>query len=145
MIIVVDPEIGREYNVAISNREIIEISDFILEKAIYYDLYPVLSGFVHPNLMRVVSTRSDNKRGTLTEGDPIRSAIFVASVCILLLLEIRTSKFLKRRTKRDLSYILKTFIRTLVELIKSETLAARRVIPTSIYNLFGFEIEEPVP
>ncbi len=139
--IAVDPKTGQEFNVAISNREIIEISDFLLEKALYYDLYPALSGFVHPDLTRVVSIRPSDNSGTFKEGDPIRSSIYVGSVCVLLLLEIGTSKFLTERTKRDVRHILKTLCRAIENLLGSEALLTHMIIPPSIYSLFGFEIQ----
>ena len=139
--VAVDPETGREFNVAISNREILEISDFLLEKALYYDLYPALSGFVHPDLTRVVSTRSSGDRGTFKESDPIQSSIYIGSVCVLLLREISVSKFLTQRTKRDVRHILKTVCRSMENLVGSKALMTHMIIPPSIYSLFGFEIQ----
>jgi hypothetical protein len=44
----IDPATGEEHNISISNSETLKVSDFPLDTQLYYDLYPLLSGHVHP-------------------------------------------------------------------------------------------------
>jgi hypothetical protein len=74
--ICVDPATGNEFNITISNGELIKISDFSFEEPIYYDLYPLLSGFVHPDITRDVlkSVRTKTVESS-NAGDPIIAII----------------------------------------------------------------------
>ena len=140
--VVFDPKTGKEFEIAISNREILEISDFPLEVELYHDLYPLLSGFVHPDLIGVATKSVTSTRSKASsEEDPVRAAVFVASVCVLLLLEISVSNFLRKKTKRDVSHVLRKLGGALVRLITSETVLSRAISPPSIYRLFGFDVE----
>jgi len=96
----VDPETGKEYRITISNTEILKISDFPLDEALYYGLYPLLSGFAHPDVVQdALESISSKKSNASRMGDPIRSIVIVLTICTLLLLESAESTFIKRQTK----------------------------------------------
>lgn len=140
--IVVDPETGKEFLIAVSNREIIEISDFALEQQFYHDLYPLLSGFVHPDLLHVAAKSIGTSASEISQSDdPIHASIFVATVCVLLLLEIGESSFLRKITKRDIRYVLKSISKNLLELIVCDSIVKRGAAPPCIYQLFDLEIQ----
>jgi Family of unknown function (DUF5677) len=144
--ICVDPETGKEFKMTISNREILDISDFPLEEPLYYDLYPVLSGHVHPDLTQDALRSIAAKRADIArEGDPVRFLTIIVSVCILLLLEAAECAFLRRRTRRDVQYVIKTLGKGLLALITAETIVDRMTVPPSIYQFFGLRIQELQP
>lgn len=139
--ICVDPKTGNEFNITISNGEIIKISDFALEEPIYYDLYPLLSGFVHPDITHdVLKSMGTRTVESSNAGDPVLAIILIVFVSILLLLEAANSTFLRRHTKRDLKHVAKTLSKMLISMITSDTVVRRMSVPQSIYNLFGLEI-----
>jgi len=124
----------------ISNREILDVSDFPLDEPLYYGLYPLLSGFVHPDLAED-ALKSAKKANASRNGDPIRAIILVVAICILLLLETAESKFLRKRTKRDVLHVVKTLGKGLVALITSDTILKRMEVPLSVYNFFGLDVQ----
>lgn len=139
--IVIDPKTGKEFRISISNREIIEISDFQLEDQLYSELYPLLSGFVHPDLMRVaVTSASVDPREKSTQEDPIQSAIVISLVCMLFLLETVESTFLRKKTRRDIQYVLDSVGEELFKLVISETVLKRGTAPLSLYNFLGLDV-----
>ena len=104
----VDPKTGQEYEIMISNKETLNVSDFPLDTPLYYDLYPLLSGHVHPELVRgalksVAATEADSPQ----EGDSVRAIVLILTICVLLLREVADCTFLRKRTKRDLFYVIK--------------------------------------
>lgn len=140
--VVFDPKTGNEFRIAISNGEILDISDFSLETELYYDIYPLLSEFVHPDLIGVAIKSVTATGGKASyEEDPIRAAVLVASVCVLPLLEISVSNFLRKQTKRDVRHVLGSLGKALRRLITTETVLSRAISPPSIYRLLGFDVE----
>jgi hypothetical protein len=104
----VDPKTGKEYKIIISNREILDISDFTLDEPLYYDLYPLLSGFVHPEFVQeAIKSVTGHDASQSSASDSIRAIIIVTTICILLLSEIAECIFLRDRTKRDVLYVMK--------------------------------------
>jgi uncharacterized protein DUF5677 len=141
--ICVDPQTGKEFKAIIYNREILEISDFPLDEPLYYDLYPLLSGFVHPDLTHDALRSIEARRADLNrEGDPVRSIVLVVFVCVLVLLETAESTFLRTQTKRDIRHVIKTLCKSLLKFITADSIVKRKNVPVSIYNFFGFEIQE---
>jgi uncharacterized protein DUF5677/SEC-C motif-containing protein len=138
--ICIDPQSGKEYRIVISNREILDVSDFPLDEPLYYGLYPLLSGFVHPDLVED-ALKTTKKANASRNGDPIRAIILVLTICILLLLETAESKFLRRRTKRDVLHVVKTLSKGLVALIASDTILKRMEVPLSVYHFFGLDVQ----
>ena len=113
-----------------------------MDEPLYYDLYPLLSGFAHPELIQDALKSIAAKDADISqEGDPIRAIIIVLTICVLLLLESTESSFLRSRTKRDVLHVVKTLSKGLMALITSDTLLKRMSVPPSVYNLFGLEIQ----
>ncbi len=140
--ICVDPESGKEFKITISNREILDKSDFSLDEPLYYDMYPFLSGFVHPELVHDALRSIAAKRvETSREGDPVRAIIFITVICLLLLLETSEFTFLRKKTQRDLRHVVKTLDKRLLNLITSDTIVRRMSVPSSIYRLFGLKLQ----
>ena len=137
-----DPKTGKEYKIIISNREIIEISDAPFEESLYYDLYPLLSGFVHPELIQqTIRSMMAKDAEHPDENDSVLAIILVSTVSILFLLETSHSNFLRKITKRDLLHVSKKTAALLGPLIGAKTLLERKIVPPSIYELFGFRVE----
>jgi hypothetical protein len=137
----VDPETGQEFAVIIANSETLKVSDFSLDTRLYYDLYPLLSGYVHPELVRHAMASIEASRADLPyTGDSVLSIVLVITVCTLLLREIAECPFLRKLTKRDLLHVAKQLDEALVELITTETLLLRGSVPLSIYALFEINL-----
>ncbi|WFU54173.1 hypothetical protein QA639_31665 [Bradyrhizobium pachyrhizi] len=84
-----NPATGEEFNINISNKEIIKISDSPLDGPLYYELYPLLSGFVHPEFVQELLKSSIGTEPY--QDDPIRAAVLVSTICVLLLSEVKES------------------------------------------------------
>jgi hypothetical protein len=144
--ICVDPKTGQEFKTTISNREILKISDFPLEEPLYYDLYPLLSGFVHPDLTQEALKSISAKRADIPRsGDAIRSIILISTVAILLLLETSTCSFCRKKTKRDVVHVVKNLSKNLLALITSDTVVRHMIVPQSIYNFETASAEPKQP
>jgi hypothetical protein len=140
----VDPETGHEYKITIANREILAISDFPLDERLYYELYPFLSGYVHPELVEdALTSLTAGDASAERAGDPVRAIILILAISALFLLEVAHSKFLRTRTRRDVRFVVKQLEKGLFPLITSETILVRMGIPLSIYELFGVRLEFP--
>jgi hypothetical protein len=137
----VDPATGQEFNISISNNETLKVSDLPLDSQIYYDIYPLLSGYVHPELIGHATASIKASRADLPyAGDSALAIVLVITVCILLLREISECPFLRRRTKRDLLYIAGRLEEALVEFITTEAMLLRDGVPLSIYALFEIKL-----
>jgi hypothetical protein len=137
----IDPETGEEFEIVISNRDILKLSDFPLGTPLYYDLYPLLSGYVHPELARDVINDVNDKENS-TEGDPIRAIVLILTICVLLLDEVSRSPFIKKRTHRDLLYINKRIRNGTQKFIMSDSILRKHVFPASLYAIFGVTIKQ---
>lgn len=127
----IDPATGEEFNISISNSETLKVSDFPLDAQLYYELYPLLSGHVHPELIGHAMASIEASRADLPyAGDSALAIVLVTTVCILLLREIYESTFLRKRTKRDLLHIAKR-LSSLFTQAASEELAGRGSSETS--------------
>ena len=101
----------------------------------------MLSGYVHPDLTE--DAFASLEAGAIAHsrpGDPVKSVVLISSVCLLLLLEIAQSNFLKVTQKRDINFIVKKIFRQTGNLISSDSMLARMNVPPSVYKLFGFDI-----
>jgi hypothetical protein len=133
----VDPETGQEFEISITNGETLKVSDFPLDTQLYYELYPMLSGYVHPELTQHALHSIESERADLPYGgDSILAIIIVLTVCTLLLRETAESGFLRKRTKRDLLYIADQLDHALAAFITTETILIRKNVPPSLYALF---------
>jgi hypothetical protein len=131
----IDPETGKEFNVSISNRETVQISDLSIEEPLYYELYPLLSGFVHPDLVQdALQSVQKNDAAVVRKNDPVLAIILVQTVCFLLLVETMKSDFLTIRTKRDLRHVAKHLCEKLLHLLTSDTILKRQGVPESVYR-----------
>ena len=133
----VDPKTGREFVIAIANSETLKVSDFPLDTPLYYDLYPLLSGHVHPDfaqnaLNTVAASRSDSPY----TGDSIRAIVLILTICTLLMREVSRCTFLRKQPKRDLLHVVKQLGKAVANFIATETILKRREIPSSVYELF---------
>jgi hypothetical protein len=138
----VNPETGEEFEITISNREILKISEFPLESKIYYDLYPLLSGHVHPEpIQDILKSIYHDQTDQRSEGDSVRSIVLILSICILFLLEVARSNYLSKRTIRDVLYVCSSVYRDLQKFLLSPTLLDKGAIPMSVYALMGVSIE----
>jgi hypothetical protein len=139
----VDPETGQEYEISIANSETLKVSDFPLDTQIYYDLYPLLSGYAHPELIQhALHSIESNRADSRYEGDSVLAIILVLTVCTLLLRETAECQFLRKRTKRDLLYVVKQLDEALAAIIATETLLVRKEIPRSLYALFEINLPQ---
>ena len=138
----VDPKTGQEYEIIISNKETLNVCDLPLDTQLYYDLYPLLSGHVHPELVQdalnsIAATEADLPK----QGDSVRAIILILTISVLLLREAAECTFLRKRTKRDLLYVVKKTEKELLNFITTETIMTRRSIPLSVYSLFGVNLQ----
>lgn len=137
----VDPTTGEEIKISISNSEALKASDFPLDTQLYYDIYPLLSGYVHPELTGHALASVESSRADLPyTGDSMLAIVLTTTVCILLLREISECAFLRGRTKRDLLYTSGRLEEALVEFVTSETMLIREGVPRSIYALFEINL-----
>lgn len=132
--ICIDPQTGEEFDINISNQTILDISDLQLDGQLYSDLYPLLSGFVHPEF---VGELLKSTAGEPYKNDPIRAITLVTAICILLLKEVVESSFLRALTKRDLNHVMKKLRKHLADFVSTETIMNRQNVPSSIYDLVG--------
>jgi hypothetical protein len=140
----VDPETGEEYKITITNREILDISDFPMEEQLYYELYPLLSGYVHPELVEDALRSMIAKDASVeSEGDPVRAIILILTISVLFLLEVARSPFLRVRTRRDVHHVVKQIQKGLLTLITSASMLKQMTVPLSVYELFGVDLEFP--
>jgi len=130
--ICVNPQTGEEFDINVSNQAIIDISDFSLDSQLYSELYPLLSGFVHPEFVgELLKATTDEPY----KNDPIRAITLITSICLLLIQEVIMSSFLKALTRRDLTHVLKKLRTSLSGFITTETIMRRQNVPSSIYDL----------
>ena len=114
----VNPRTGEEFDVALSNGKIIEISGSSFDMDIYHDLYPLLSGQVHPGFTKeVLASVQANSADVPHEGDSIQAIILILTISFLLLLEVSQSNFLRKKTSRDLLHISKRVHKELIQFI----------------------------
>jgi hypothetical protein len=137
----VDPETGQEFEISIANSETLKVSDFPLDTQLYYELYPLLSGYAHPELIQHALHSIESERADLPYGgDSVLAIIVVLSVCTLLLRETAECQFLRKRTKRDLLYVVKQLDEALAAFITTETMLVRKDVPLSLYALFEINL-----
>jgi hypothetical protein len=140
--ICIDPSTGKEININITNREIIDVSDFYLERELFHEVYPLLSGYVHPDLSGAAIESLRSKRITLDRvGDPVRAIVLILFICTLLMLETAQSNFISSIKRRDLLYVAKQVSRKLLDMVTCETILKRGSVPPSIYKFFGLRLE----
>jgi hypothetical protein len=138
--ICVNPENGKEYAIVIANSEILKVSDFPLEAHLYYDLYPLLSGQVHPELVQhALSSIKENRADFQHKGDSIRAIVFILTISVLLLREVAECPFIRTLTRRDLLHVVKQLHKASAEFIATETMLGLKIVPASVYALFGSE------
>jgi hypothetical protein len=95
---------GKIVDVRISNSWIVRESKFKYEELIYYRIYPELSGFVHPDVVHVLSHANEyGGIGLYRKNNPHRSIVFVVFVALLLLEEMSRCQFLYRKRTNDLT------------------------------------------
>lgn len=64
------------------------------------------------------------------------------TVCTLLLRETAECQFLRKRTKRDLLYVVKQLDEALAAFITTETMLVRKDVPLSVYALFEINLPQ---
>jgi hypothetical protein len=133
----VDPKTGREFVIAIANSETLKVSDLPLDTQLYYDLYPLLSGHVHPDFAQsVLNTVDTDRANSPYAGDSIRAVILILTICTLLIREVAQCTFLRKQTKRDLHHVVKQLSKALADFITTESILKRGDVPSSVYELF---------
>lgn len=139
--ICVDASTGQEFDFQISNREIIKRSSFSLEQALYDDIYPYLSSFVHPDIFEeVVRLHREKTIKIDRDGDPVLAIILVLSVSLLLAIELEQSSFLTKTRKRDLSFHIRTCSNIVASLISSPSVLSQGRVPPALFRFYGFEL-----
>jgi hypothetical protein len=137
----VNPETATEYEIVIANSEILKISDFPLESYLYYDLYPLLSGQVHPELMHnALSSLEEDRADSRYKGDSIRAIIFILTISVLLLREVSECPFIRKLAKRDLLHVIKQLNKAIA--ITTEKILKRKSVPLSVYAMFDIDVSE---